>query len=210
MATDFDETRMLLGSKGGEERRKLLGELFTKHRARLRTMVAMRLDGRLRGRVDPSDVLQDAFLESSRRIDEYLERPEAPLFVWLYFLTAQALQTVHRRHLGARARDARREVSLHGGAVPQATSEALAARLLGQEPSPGEAVLRAERKSLLEQALNEIDPADREIVVLRSFEQLSNSEAARVLEIGEAAAKKRYLRALKRLKEALARTLGGG
>ncbi len=180
------------------------GELLAKHRGRLRRMVALRLDRRLLGRVDPSDVIQDAYLEASRRLPEYLsESAPMPLFLWLRYLTAQALQTLHRRHLGAQARDAGREISIDGGRIPQATTAALAAQLLGHDTRASEAAIRAERKLRLEQALNRMDPVDREVLVLRHFEQLTNGECARVLKLSESAATKRYIRALRRLKEIL-------
>ena len=209
MAQDFSETNLLVGCRDAEERRKLLGDLFSRHRERLRRMVALHLDRRLLGRIDASDVLQETFIEAARRLDEYLAKADAPLFVWLYFLAAQSLQAVHRRHLGAQARDVRREVSINGGMVPQASSEALAAQLLGQEPSPSEAAIQAERKAALEDALDGMQEADREILVLRNFDQLTNSETARVLGISERAARTRQLRALERLQEIL-KKIGGG
>jgi RNA polymerase sigma-70 factor (ECF subfamily) len=160
--------------------------------------------------VDPSDVIQEAYVEAVRRMPEYEREPAPmPLFLWLRFLTAQALQTEHRRHLGAQARDAAREISISGGRVPQASSAALAAQLLGHDTRASEAAIRAERKLRLESALNSMDSIDREVLALRHFEQLSNSECARVLELSESAATKRYIRALKRLKEILTSLPGG-
>jgi RNA polymerase sigma-70 factor (ECF subfamily) len=177
---------------------------LAEHRARLRRMVALRLDRRLQGRVDPSDVIQEAYLDAARRLPEYLREPEPmPVFLWLRFLAVQALQLVHRKHLGAQARDAGREISIHGGRMPQATSAALAAQLLGHDTRASEAAIRAERKLRLEQALNQMDPLDREVLALRHFEQLSNAECARVLGLKETTATKRYIRALRKLKEIL-------
>ena len=106
------------------------------------------------GRVDPSDVLQEAYLEATRRLPEYLREPAPmPLFLWLRFLAAQALQVLHRRHLGVHARDAGREISIYGGRMPEATSAALAAQLLGHDTRASEAAIRAERKLRLEQVL---------------------------------------------------------
>ena len=186
------------------------GAVLAGHRDRLRRMVALRLDRRLQGRIDPSDVIQDASLEAARRLPEYLrEAAPMPLFLWLRFLTAQALQALHRRHLGAQARDADREISIGGGRIPQATSAALAAQLLGHDTRASEAAIRAERKLRLEEALNSMDPLDREVLALRHFEQLSNAECARVLGLSESAATKRYIRALRRLKEILISLPGG-
>ncbi len=172
-------------------------------------MVALRLDRRLQGRVDASDVIQEAHLEAAARLAEYTREPAMPFFLWLRFLVGQQLLTVHRRHLGAQARDAGREISLFRGGLPEATSAALAAQLLGHDTRPSEALARAERKLRLEEALNRMDPLDREVLTLRHFEQLSNAEAAEVLSLQESAASKRYIRALRRIKEIL-KSLPGG
>ncbi len=186
------------------------GEFLSAHRDRLRRMVAIRLDHRLRGRIDPSDVIQEAFLEATERRPEY-DRQSDPMspFLWLRFLTLQRLQIVHRRQLGTKARNARREVSIHGGAYPAASSAALAARLLGRDTRASEVAIRSERKRQLQEALDRMDLIDREVLVLRHFEQLSNGECARVLGLSETASTKRYLRALGRLKEMLSALPGG-
>ena len=143
------------------------------------------------------------------RLDEYLKQPTMPFFLWLRLLTAQKVALLHRHHLGAEMRDAGREVSLYHGALPGASSAALAAQLLGHDPRPSEAAVRAERKVRLQEALNLMDPLDREVLALRHFEQLSNTEAAQVLGIKEAAASKRYVRAIKKLKDILTSLPGG-
>jgi RNA polymerase sigma-70 factor (ECF subfamily) len=187
-----------------------LERALAEHRARLRRMVSLRMDRRLQGRVDPSDVIQEAYLDAARRLPEYVREAEPmPLFLWLRFLAAQALQVVHRKHLGVLARDAGREISIDGGRMPQATSAALAAQLLGHDTRASEAAIRAERKLRLEQALNQMDPLDREVLALRHFEQLSNSECARVLGLKETTATKRYIRGLRKLKELLGSLPGG-
>jgi RNA polymerase sigma-70 factor (ECF subfamily) len=186
-----------------------LGVLLARNEGRLRRMVALRLDQRLQGRVDPSDVLQEAFLQASVRLAEYLEKPTLPFFLWLRLLTGQQVAALHRRHLGAEMRDAGREVSLYRGTLPEASSAALAAQLLGHDTRPSEAAVRAEQKVRLQEALNRMDPIDREVLALRHFEQLSNAEAARVLGLHFSAASKRYVRAVTRLKEILADMPGG-
>jgi RNA polymerase sigma-70 factor (ECF subfamily) len=178
-----------------------LGRVLERDRDRLRRMIALRLDRRLCGRIDPSDVIQEAQLEAAERLAEYLRNPTMPFFLWLRLITGQRLLALHRRHLGAKMRSAQREVSLCQRALPEATSAALAARLMGKFTGPCEAVMRAEMKLRLQDALNEMDPIDREVLTLRHFEQLSNVEAAHELGIAEEAAKKRHVRALKRLKE---------
>lgn len=186
-----------------------LGLLLTQHDGRLRRMVTFRLDPRLQGRVDPDDVIQEVCLAAAQHLHDYIGRPTTPFFFWLRGIAAHKLQELHRRHLGTPMRDARREVSLHMGGLPGATSAALAAQLLGHATRPSEAAVRAEAKVQLQEALNGMDPLDREVLALRHFEQLTNAEAARVLQIKEAAAGKRYLRALERLREILSQLPGG-
>lgn len=197
-ATDTD---LLQRVHGGDQ--NALAELFDRYRERLRRMVRLRLDRRLQGRVDPSDVLQEAYLDVARRAPEYAADPAMPLYLWLRFLTGQRLLALHRHHLGAQMRDAGQEVSLHRGAIPQASSASLAAQLLGRLTSPTQAAIRAEMQLRLQEILNTLDPLDREVLVLRHFEELSNNEAAEVLGLQKSAASNRYVRALKRLKEIL-------
>jgi RNA polymerase sigma-70 factor (ECF subfamily) len=185
------------------------GALLVRSRDRLRRMVALRLDRRLQGRVDPSDIIQEAYIDASARLAEYARQPDMPFFLWLRFLTGQRLLRVHRQHLGAEMRDVAREVSLYRGALPAATSAALAAQLLGRDTRPSEAAVRAERSIRLQEALNSMDPLDREVLALRHFEQMSNGEAARVLGLQESTAAKRYVRALKRLRLILDARPGG-
>ena len=197
-----DDLRLVERVRGGDP--AAAGEALVRHRGRLRRMVEARLDRRVRGRVDPSDVLQDGFVDAVGKFPGYAADPKMPLFLWLRLVVGERLAKVHRDHLGAQARDATREVSLYRGPMPAASSAALAAHLLGRETTPTRAAVRAERLLRLQEALNALDPLDREILSLRHFEELTHAEAARVLDIQEAAAAKRYIRALKRLKDVLA------
>jgi RNA polymerase sigma-70 factor (ECF subfamily) len=183
--------------------------IFKRHRPRLRRMVEMRLDRRVQGRIDASDVIQDAYVEVVTRLAEFLREPRLPLFLWLRLVVGERLMKLHRRHLGAQMRDAGLEVSLYRGALPGASSAALAAQLLGKHTSPTQAATRAERLLRLQEALNALDPMDREVLSLRHFEDLTLVETAQVLEISEAAAAKRYIRALRRLKGIMAALPGG-
>jgi RNA polymerase sigma-70 factor (ECF subfamily) len=177
--------------------------LLAQHHDRLRRMVALRLDHRLRGRIDASDVLQEAYLEAAAHLADDLRRPEVPFFLWLRSVAGNKLLALHRRHLGTQMRAAGREVSLHRSQIPETSSAALAAQLLGHDTRPSEAAVRAEMKVRLQEALNAMDPLDREVLTLRHFEQLNRAETARELGISEAAGAKRYLRALDRLKDVL-------
>jgi RNA polymerase sigma-70 factor (ECF subfamily) len=187
-------------SNGDQE---ALAALFAQHRDRLKRMVLLRLDRRLQSRIDPSDVLQEAYLDLARRAGEIGTNPAMPFFLWLRLLTGQRLLAIHRRHFGTRMRDVGQEVALHHGAMPQATSASLAAQLLGRLTSPSLAAMRAEMKLRLQEALNSMDPIDREVLVLRHFEELSNVETAEVLGLQKTAASNRYVRALKRLRSIL-------
>ena len=208
MENNSSETIRLIGrSQAGDP--QALNELFTRHRERLCRMVEMRLDHRLQARIDASDVIQDAFVEVVERLDEYLRDPRLPFFLWLRLVVGERLRRLHRHHLGTQMRNAGREVALYRGALPQASSAALAAQLLGKHTSPTEAAVLAERLLRLQEALNTLDPMDREVLALRHFEELTSAEAAQVLEIEEEAAAKRYVRALRRLKKVLAALPGG-
>jgi RNA polymerase sigma-70 factor (ECF subfamily) len=187
-------------SSGDQE---ALAEVFALHRDRLRQMVRLRLDRRLQGRLDPSDVLQEAYLDFSRRLPDYARNPAMPFYLWLRFLTGQRLIDLHRQHLGTQMRDVGQEVSLYRGALPQASSASLAAQLLGRFTSASRAAIRAETQIRVQEALNRMDAIDREILALRHFEMLTNEETATVLGIRKSAASNRYVRALQRLKEIL-------
>jgi len=202
-----ESVRLLERARAGD--REALTEIFARHRDRLRRMVELRLDRRLQARLDASDVIQDAYLEVAQRLGDYLQNPKLPLFLWLRLVVGERLVTLHRHHLGTQMRDASLEISLHTGALPAASSAALAAQLLGKHTSPTQAAVRAERLLRIQEALNSLDPLDREILSLRHFEQLSRTESAQALGIEEAAAAKRYIRALKRLKNVLAEMSGG-
>jgi RNA polymerase sigma-70 factor (ECF subfamily) len=179
-----------------------LGELFSKYRDRLGRMIQFRLDGRLKGRIAASDVLQEAYIDALKRLPHYQAEPDMPFLIWLRWVTMQRLVEVHRQHLGAQIRDAGREVALGAGG-PLAASSAMIAEFIGDLTSPSQAAQRSETLAQLGRALDGLDPTDREVLALRHFEELSNQETAAVLGIQPAAASKRYVRALERLKGAL-------
>src|SRR5438552_4089734 len=208
MAGNTSETNDLLQRAAAGDQQSW-GALLTRHADRLRRMVAFRLDQRLQGRIDPSDVIQEAYLEASRHLADYLREPALPFFLWLRGIAGNKLRELHRHHLATQMRDAGREVSLYRGTLPETTSAALAAQLLGHGTRPSEAAVRAEIKVRLQEALNGMDPLDREVLALRHFEQLSPTETAKVLGIKEKAAGMRYVRALRRLKEILTSLPGG-
>jgi RNA polymerase sigma-70 factor (ECF subfamily) len=198
-----DLRRILAGDMSG------WGALLARHEPRLRRVVAFRIDPRLQGRVDPADVLQEVYLAAYQGLTEYRRQPGVSFFLWLRGIAHNKLLELHRHHLDTPMRDARREVSLYRGPLPEATSAALAAQLLGRLTRPSEAAIRAEAKVRLQEALNAMEPIDREVLALRHFDHLTNAESAAVLGIKESAAGKRYLRALERLREVWTQVPGG-
>jgi RNA polymerase sigma-70 factor (ECF subfamily) len=203
-ADEWDQLR-----RAGEGDARCLDDLFARYRPRLKRMVKLRLDPRVQGRVDPSDVVRQAYLDTGRKLADYLRRPELPFFLWLRQLAGQKLELAHRQHLGAQADDAGREVSLYRGALPEPSPAALAAQLLGRAAAPGETAARAGLRIRIQDALNSMDALDREVLTLRHFEQMSNAETALVLGLAESAACNRYVRALERLRGILCGTPGG-
>lgn len=199
-ATD-KATALITRLRNGDD--DALAELFSLYHDRLKRIVKFRLDYRLAGRVSESDVIQESFISAAKRLEHYRGRDEMPFFVWLRLLVNQQLADLHRQHVQAEMRDVRKEVSLERPGPSPQTSLAMAAQLAGNETSPSRAFSRVERIASLEAALNRMEPIDREVIALRHFEELTNSEVSAVLGIGEQAASKRYVRAIKRMKELL-------
>lgn len=169
-----------------------LAGLFGCHRERILRMVQFRLDPRLLGRIDPEDVVQETYLEAGKRLSAF-RGDDKPFFLWLRLITQQTMVDLHRKHVGAKMRNAGREVH-----APQ--SHALSGFFVGTFTSPSGAAMREEVRQKIEGALDSMDEIDREVLLLRHFEELSNKEAATVLGIQENAASNRYVRALGRLR----------
>jgi RNA polymerase sigma-70 factor (ECF subfamily) len=184
-----------------------LAVVFSRYRARLRKMVELRLDRRLKGRVSASDVLQEAYIDALKRLPHLQADPDVPIFVWLHTVTMQRLIELHRQHLGAKARDADREVPLALPAGFEAGAERMAAVLVDLT-SPSEEAERAETIGKVHEALNSLDTIDREVLALRNLEELNNNEVAARLGIHPAAASKRHVRALERFRSAVERLKG--
>jgi RNA polymerase sigma-70 factor, ECF subfamily len=188
--------------RGGDT--QALAELFSRERERLWRVIHFRMAEPLRGRLEPDDVLQEAFLAASQRLKHYAESPATSPFIWLRMIVNQTLIDLHRQHLGAQKRDAAREVSLDSPPCAQATSASVAIQLIGAFTTPSGAAARADVLGLVQAAIEQMDPVDREVLALRHFEELTNSEVAEALGIEQKAASIRYVRALRRLKEILA------
>lgn len=184
-----------------------LAEAFALLRPRLWRTVHFRLDRRLAGRIDADDILQEAYLSAAKRLTHFGEKAGLSCFLWLRMITNQTLVDLHRRHLGAKRRDANRERSLHIGGRSN-TSISLASHLIAQLTTPSGVAVKRELSDHLEEALETMDEIDRETLALRHFEELTNGEVAALLEISKTAASNRYARALVRLREILAKVPG--
>lgn len=207
MSDDSIEIQRLLDrAAAGDE--SAMRELFDRYRDRLARMVRLRMNRRLQGRLDDSDVLQEAYLELCKKLNDYLADPRIPFFLWLRHMVGLKLTELHRHHLGTQRRDAGMEVSLYRGGFPEANSVSLAAQLLGKLTSPSQNAIKAEMRIMIQEALNSMDPIDREVLALKHFEQLSTAEIASVLGMSKAGAGSRYLRAIKRLREIVSRVPG--
>jgi RNA polymerase sigma-70 factor (ECF subfamily) len=179
-----------------------LTELFRLHEQRLLRMVDLRLDTSLRRRMDPADVVQDAWVEVVRRFDEWCRQDKLPLHVWLRLITSQSLALAQRRHLAAQMRSAQRDVPQHVR-PPHVSSASVANAFIDSATSPSQVVVREEIRQRVHAAIEELEDIDREIVAMRHFEGLTNEETAAELDIEPSAASMRFMRALLRLRPAL-------
>jgi RNA polymerase sigma-70 factor (ECF subfamily) len=197
LKADSSETRRLLQlGRGGDA--AAFEELFRRHRAFVRQVIDSRLDDRLRARVDPSDIVQETQMEAFRKLDDYLDREPMPFRLWLRHTAYERLLMAHRRHLGAKRRSVRNEFPL-----PENSSLSLAAPFLARGATPSQLVSRRELVARIRQVMQQLAEPDREILILRNLEQLSNQETAQVLAIAPATASQRYGRALLRLRQLL-------
>ena len=194
-----DETQKLLQlAKDGNP--AAFENIFQRHRAKLRRAIALRMDRRVAARVDASDVLQDAYLEAFRRLPKYLEQQPMPFYLWLCWIAREKVLALHRRHLGADKRAVTHEAPL----LPANSSATFVSVVIaGREPSPSQALARAELAERLRLALGQLDYEERDLILWRHFEQLSARDMAQLLQISEAAASKRYIRAVERLRKIL-------
>jgi RNA polymerase sigma-70 factor (ECF subfamily) len=199
---EADKTQELLDqARDGES--EAADRLFDRHRDALRRMVQMRLDKRIRQRVDASDIVQDVFIEANRRLTSYLENPVMPFHLWLRHMARDRIIDAHRRHRVSAKRSVDREQAMVAiGGMDRSTME-LAAHLVDNEATPAAAAAMHELQARFEDAIGQLNEQDQEIVLMRHFEHLTNQEAAIALELTEPAASMRYLRAMRRLREML-------
>jgi RNA polymerase sigma-70 factor (ECF subfamily) len=202
MWPDSPETEELLNrARDGEA--AAIERLLTSHREPLRRVIDFRLDPALAGRVDASDIVQDVLLEVSQRLTDYLRNPTMPFRLWLRHIARDHIIDAHRRHRLAQRRSLDREQPMVPAVLADRSSIELTARFFDGELTPASAAMRHELESRLKAALAALDEDDREVITMRHFEQLSNQEAAQALELTEAAASMRYLRAVRRLRALL-------
>lgn len=204
MAVEIDDDSEKFRERLINGDQEALAELFAQQRQRLSRIVHFRIDKRILGRVDPEDILQDAFVDASKRLAHYSEQKKFSPFVWIRMMVGQTLIDVHRRHLAAQQRDAGREISIDRNPFPQSTSVCIADFLSAHITTPSMIVGRKEQQVKLHEAVESMDEIDREVLALRHFEELSNKEVAEVLAITQKTASIRYVRAIARLKTVLA------
>jgi len=174
-------------------------ELFKRHRTRLQKAINMRIDRRVAARMDASDVLQETHMEAFKRFPDYLKQEGMPFYLWLHWIAREKLIGLHRRHLMAGKRTVRHEVPL----LPVDSSAEFVSGLIGKLPSPSQELAREELAERLRLALEQLDAEERDLILWRHFEQLSARDMGLLLNITEAAAGKRYIRAVERLREIL-------
>lgn len=175
-------------------------KLISHHRDPLRRMISNRLDPAISARVDASDIVQDVLLEAHRRLSDYLRKPDMPFHLWLRHIALDHIIDAHRKHRQAQRRSMDRERPLTSGPLGDQSSMELSGQLMAEDPTPASAAIHAELKARLDQSISLLEPDDREIVLMRHAEQMSNQEVAQLLGLTEAAASMRYLRAIRKLR----------
>lgn len=178
-------------------------QLLAQQRGPLRRMIDLRLDPRVAARVDASDVVQEVLLEVHARLQDYLKNPVMPFHLWMRQIARDHLIDAHRRHRLAQRRAVDREQPLVPAGLADHSSIQLGAQFIDQELTPASAAIRQELERKLHAALAKLDEDEREVILMRHFEQLSNQEVAGLLGLSEAAASMRHLRAVRRLRSLL-------
>lgn len=202
MWPEGDQTQQLLnGVKDGDD--DAVNRLMDRHRGAVRRLIQMRLDNALASRVDASDVVQDVLFEASRRMDDYITNPTMPFHLWLRQLAKDRMIDMHRRHRTAQRRSVDREQRVSSLGNDDRSAADLMTLLKDAELTPAAATVRKEMEQRFLEALNELPDDDREMILMRHFEHLGNGEIAESLGLSAPAAGMRYLRAIRKLREAL-------
>ena len=192
---------LLMGVQEGDD--EAVNQLFDRHRAAVRRLVQMRLDQRIRQRVDVSDVVQDVLISANRRLKEYLKSPPMPFHLWIRQITKDRIIDAHRRHRVSAKRSVDRERALVVPAGMNRSTMELAAHLCDGELTPAALATQREMVRRVTEVLSQLNEQESEIIMMRHFEHLSNQEVAQALELSEPAAGMRYLRALRKLRALL-------
>ena len=204
MWPESEETQeLIVGAQRGDG--DAVNRLLERHREAVRRMIEMRMDRQLQRRVDASDIVQDVLIDANRRLNGYLENPQLPFHLWLRQMAQDRLIDAHRRHRVAAKRSMDRERPLVARPGPDRSTMELAAQLCDSEKTPAAAAEWNELQARFCEALDQLDEQDREVVLMRHFEKLTNSEVAQALDLTPPAASMRYLRAVRRLRTVLAR-----
>jgi RNA polymerase sigma-70 factor (ECF subfamily) len=197
-----DETQeLLLGARDGDD--DAVNRLIERHRAAVLRMVQMRLDHKIRRRVDVSDVVQDVMIEANRRLQDYIANPAMPFHLWLRHIAKDRIIDAHRRHRGSQKRSVDREQALAAPGANDRSTMDLAVHLCDGELTPAAAATQREMAKRVADAVSQLGDQDGEIIIMRHYEQLTNQEVAQALGLSEPAASMRYLRAVRRLREML-------
>ncbi len=203
MWPDSHDTQQLLElARQGDA--SAVDRVLARHRAAVRRMIQLRMDPALGRRVDASDIVQEVLIEAHRRLQKYLKSPTMPFHLWLRQMAKDRLIDAHRRHRVAARRSLDREQPLDIRLPRDQSTRNLTLQLCDRQLTPAAAATWRELKRRFEQACRSLEPLDQEIVLMRHFEQLSNSETALALGLSPQAASMRYLRAMRRLRELLA------
>ena len=201
MASTEETTLLVRQAVGGD--RAAIQALFDRYRSQLTRMVAIRLDPRLNGRLDPSDIVQDVLVEATKRMSTDLSDSPVEFYPWLRGIAWDRLCRLHRHHVSTQKRSVVREQRLQPDQVDDESMLKLAECIAASGSGPGTQVMREERRRRVREAVTQLPAKDREIIVLRFLEELSIQDAAAVLDISLTAAKSRQLRAIARLQDML-------
>jgi RNA polymerase sigma-70 factor (ECF subfamily) len=175
--------------------------LLDRHRDALRRMIQLRLDQKIQRRVDVSDVVQEVLIEANRRLKDYLDNPAMAFHLWVRQIAKDRIIDAHRRHRVSAKRSIDREQALIVPGDNDHSTMELAGKLCDPSLTPAAAATQREIAKQVELAIGMLPDVDREIILMRHYEQLSNQDIAAVLQLSEPAASMRYLRALRRLRE---------
>ena len=197
-----DQTETLLrAARAGDA--DAINRLLEKHRGPVRRLVEMRLDRKVQRRVDVSDVVLDVMIEASGRLERYLDDPGMAFHLWLRQIAWDRIIDTYRRHRVSAKRNMDREQPMSVPAGADHSTMELAVQLRDPGLTPAAAATQRELADQVESVIELLSDQDRDIILMRHYEHLSNLEIAEVLKLNPPAASMRYLRALRRLRELL-------